>query len=807
MASVYLDIPPSYYTEEQTANWVLEDNVVGMTFTTDGAQPTLSEYIAYDTLTPPNPFIAVTQDGRGNVVYDGGFPKFYNSNAPAAGALFSQLSGSFKYLYNAINFVANKDKVNAGNKSILVLGDSPSNYRVKGTGASDFHTSFTRIAGITGFSITVKDYADYPNGLLNSPISELEQYALIIIMSSDYTTTPRCTDDFVQNIVSFRENGGGLIFITDHGSHVINTIEEVATKSEGFYALANKIIVNFGCWFSGDYNRVPVNVGFIRQNYGDHPLYNNMSDSENITAGGSESQVTVTEFPIYTREDLPVVNLGLSGGLTVRALAILDDGSTEMVRLTYVVGGSDIIDLKTSDGILIDTQYEFFDNYLDFDVQFNTEGLGDVAGRIFKNETQIGEFKYDSTFGKEIIWYAAAPRFIPVKKGDFYKIVMDTPFLYEKVIEVNRETAEICKNVSMAETVKRSKTKTFEGENPNNVLKRSVFEISNRLSHLNLEVKSIHTKNIEVVKGWHCDTLELSEVLTNVYPTQQSTEQGLIDNSPPTMVEIFNSWSRFDGPNYFNVGETMSGNAAAWVYDSTVDSVRQPLNSGVWNGVVSLEELDTYEHTVKVSSSNADDDHIGILLAFRRVDNINHVLIFFASQHGINSHEVTYYRFQSGQPTVVVPIVANNIAGTGGPNNGNGAWSGKHTTLNVVRKNDKITTLNSLWNTTTLDSRTKMEFSLDDFTELEVFKGPSSYGYVSFSQADSIYRDIIFKGNSLRNLIINAATGDIYIFSGGEWIPTPKLNLAKIFKAPRKIRSLVTNELFLLSEDGSLTII
>lgn len=50
-------------------------------YTLNGLPPALSEYIAYDTLTPANPFIAVTQDGAGNVVYDGGFPKLYNQYA------------------------------------------------------------------------------------------------------------------------------------------------------------------------------------------------------------------------------------------------------------------------------------------------------------------------------------------------------------------------------------------------------------------------------------------------------------------------------------------------------------------------------------------------------------------------------------------------------------------------------------------------------------------------------------------------------------------------------------------------------
>ena len=48
--------------------------------TFDGIPPVLAKYIAYDNLTPQNPFIATVEDGLGNILLDGGFPKWYNTN-------------------------------------------------------------------------------------------------------------------------------------------------------------------------------------------------------------------------------------------------------------------------------------------------------------------------------------------------------------------------------------------------------------------------------------------------------------------------------------------------------------------------------------------------------------------------------------------------------------------------------------------------------------------------------------------------------------------------------------------------------
>lgn len=70
--------------------------------------------------------------------------------------------------------------------------------------------------------------------------------------------------------------------ITDHGP-VVDTIEAAAgSNMGGFFGTANALAVNFGTWFSGDYARVPVNIGFIRNTYGDHPLYAGMADSGSL---------------------------------------------------------------------------------------------------------------------------------------------------------------------------------------------------------------------------------------------------------------------------------------------------------------------------------------------------------------------------------------------------------------------------------------------------------------------------------------------------------------------------------------------
>lgn len=160
MADITPSITPQHYTGAQQVTWTGTPDIAAIAQSINDIPPAISEYIAYDTLSPPNPFLAVTQDGNGNVVYDGGFPKFYNPKAPGTGdTTFSSLSASFKFLYNALNFVANPTKVASGNNKVLVIGDAvtPSSYLVKGTGSSDFRTSLERLFAVAGY--------EHPTGL------------------------------------------------------------------------------------------------------------------------------------------------------------------------------------------------------------------------------------------------------------------------------------------------------------------------------------------------------------------------------------------------------------------------------------------------------------------------------------------------------------------------------------------------------------------------------------------------------------------------------------------------------------------
>lgn len=432
MPKIRPDVPPMYYNSEQTIQWTADPDIAQMATTVNGLPPAISEYIAYDTLTPPNPFLAVTQDGNGNVIYDGGFPKFYNGTAPAAGTSFSGLTGSYKFMYNALNFIANSEKVAAGNRKVLLVGDSllGQSYSVKGTTGSDFSISFTRICDIAGYQLTIKDASDW-GGVIDFSYAELDEYCCVIVMAS------RSPDNFnvitnraVQDIVTFREQGNGIAMITDHGP-LLTSIEEAQLPHGGFFTLVNRIAVNFGAYFTGDFNRTPVNVGFLRTTYGDHPLYNGMTNAESISAGGSESKVVVTETPTFGPEYIPPTQLTTPGKHIVNFLGIKTNGDVVTYRYAYTIIEGEFLypermDRKSNTERGLATSRGVFD----LSVHNTDSEFGTLLGRLYVNGMYVGEFEEDGDVGSRVEWVVPGLQGVSLREPVSMEIHLDAPIRY-----------------------------------------------------------------------------------------------------------------------------------------------------------------------------------------------------------------------------------------------------------------------------------------------------------------------------------------------------------------------------------------
>ncbi len=521
MSNVSLDLEPRHYLGPQTANWVISDQVDRLSFTENGPQPTISEYIAYDTLSPPNPFIAVTQDGRGNVVYDGGFPKFYNMYAPAAGvSSFSGLSGTHKYFYNALNWVANTSKTAVGNRKVLLLGDktsSPSYWVKDTTNNTGFSTTLTRLANIANFQLTIKDPSDY-GGVLNPTLSELEQYVAVVYIASQNVNGPSyLSNQAVTNLVTYRENGNGLIMVCDHGPDFNDIVSASSHSSPDFIASANKLVSNFGAYFTGFHDRTPVNVGFLRTTYGDHPLYSGLLDSEDVYAGGSESAVRVASYPTFTKVDVPALSMDSAGQYTFSVLAILKDGSTETYRFVYSIIEGEILRFKNSSNQYITETEPSFGHTVDFNIAVEGQNLGTLRGDVLKSGAQVGNFQFDEVNGLRVNWFAGNGETVSINNGDLIEARIHTPFEYTSTLITRRHEAPLANVFSKARTLRLMRDRNLVNGQPGENIPEIFQVLDTNVPNLNPALKLNPLTNLAFIRRYFTNQLDLPDTTANIY--------------------------------------------------------------------------------------------------------------------------------------------------------------------------------------------------------------------------------------------------------------------------------------------------
>ena len=393
-------------------------------------KPANAKIIAFDTLSPPNPFIAVIDDGLGRVVLDGGFPKFYNSSWNSA-TTYTQLSAAHKYMHNAINWVVNPTKVRNGNNNILVFNDGPSSYD-----SSTFNITLDGIAAVAGYTLTHRNRNNYGGG---EPVSiaynDLDQYAALIIFSTESVTTsvPGLTDTTANLIRQYRESGNGIIVVTDH---------------DVFQSTANIVVNKFGASFFGNVDRSPVSVDFLKTNYGLHPLWNNIPG--NVAAGGSEGNVSVTNFPYYTGGNITIPGDGIH---TIYTLIEDSDGNFYSTTYSYIVNRSDPITVINLDPV---TQF-ILTVKPQWTLEFTADRIEsmDVDGVMRKAGIVVGEFS--KTLAAESYDWFDTDTYPVEKTATVFELVTVSPITYVKTAILKRYTRTIDNPLKISSVINSSR--------------------------------------------------------------------------------------------------------------------------------------------------------------------------------------------------------------------------------------------------------------------------------------------------------------------------------------------------------------
>ena len=215
-----------------------------------------------------------------------------------------------------------------------------------------------------------------------------------------------------------------------------------------------------------------------------------------------------------------------------------------------------------------------------------------------------------------------------------------------------------------------------------------------------------------------------------------------------TFADVYNTWYRFshNGSGTYPANATEVNN---WTYDAATDSIKSTIDSGTFIGFVSIDKFGDYEFDTKLSSTENDDDYIGVVIGFYKDPTTGKeytLSVIRNANLGSNYPSATTVRYNGFQGDAwtmysggIVPAASN--------------WSGVGSTrVRVVRTGDvfkiEVYGFTNLEGDRLIDSLT---VDLNSDARLAVFKGTTRVGYCCQSQNNAIFANIIRPNEDLRN--------------------------------------------------------
>jgi hypothetical protein len=294
------------------------------------------------------------------------------------------------------------------------------------------------------------------------------------------------------------------------------------------------------------------------------------------------------------------------------------------------------------------------------------------------------------------------------------------------------------------------------------------------------------------------DNILVGNYITNDFQLEDSKG---IDGIFTSFQDIFNTWRRFSHGKFgaavgihLGPGDDLPANPLAttyWVYDSSTDQIRITINSGTYVGFISPKKYSQYDHRATMTSTSADNDVIAIVIAFVEdpndlilnrafgLDPVTYKGLNVTDEYIPNQHTISLIRARENFVTrygIVYDFLKTTekvlVDGSSLVWSTNTNWSSRSVDVRVVRNGDQITVFTSQFSDAPGGKGALgfgLQFNLNDDIDTLKFRGGSNYGYSSYSQQNTTFRDVSIVGIG-QNEIYDHRNGDIWTANSlGEW--------------------------------------
>ncbi|MCY1435149.1 hypothetical protein D9M71_512320 [compost metagenome] len=245
-----------------------------------------------------------------------------------------------------------------------------------------------------------------------------------------------------------------------------------------------------------------------------------------------------------------------------------------------------------------------------------------------------------------------------------------------------------------------------------------------------------------------------------------------------SFANIFKWWKRVSRGGVTFTDTFVPAELDAWSYDAPSDSIKTTINSTSVMGFVSPEKFEDYVFEVQLSSTNGDDDFIGLIIAYALdpADGTTHTLSVNRGGNGkapmsidrdYNGYDTSHYNVAR----VLAPLTwCNGVVATGpGTNAANGGWSTAPLgcRVKVTRVKDIITVETSQMGSSVYVPEATVTIDLSADPRLAIFRGPQSFGYTAISQPFATWK--VYQNPSIRIPIIDVRDWSKWVYNAGTW--------------------------------------
>lgn len=662
------------------------------------------------------PFITVIENLAGDrrVYIDGAFPKFYN--------LFYNQRNSDQAYMNTLIFAKNIITWLTNGKTrgkVLLMGDDvftgPYRYDVKTSfsdpdGSVGFKDYFTDATTQLGVTLEVR----YNTEIAADPAfsqTYFDQFDCVIYFSSNYTATQQNPTPLLTALKASHFSGLGIAVIGDHGDD--------SGGGPSFSKGGNEILFDFyGIRLKGSEDRGQMNItveNVIAQK-GNHPLWTGMSGR--INSGNTEAYVDATDqTPDY---------------VAASGTVCFNSGDQEKTIQIQIIGDNEI------------------ENNEQFTIELSNNTKGTIAkavGTITIQDDDAEPCGVATPSGGEGVtetWHYLGP-------DAGYLTISYNMYQQPDGMEVFYEGQLVGTTGGFVSNT--GEISFFYPGPPNDT--RCLIRVTGSGTGTAWDYQL------------NCPA-PVPTQLAYIYGTSVEADSKMATYVPETQQSIFDSWARTDGNDlYANEAAAPVGSAAkAW--QLVGGNIVMPDNLSSYTAFVSPQKYSNYTFAATVSSPDADDDLMGLLVGSA------------VGQDGI-LRTITVARTGGGMrhnPTDVPPVpytfglffVENgSVTGMGVVKNvgSPGNWDGQKARIEVVRNGNIITARTTLFYTGAspgFEPTSLIEIDLTSDPAYAPFLNESHYGYMVRSQAGANFSEIIFTGDVTVNKIYDVERNATFVY-------------------------------------------